>query len=155
MFGSSLQRPSQTPERRGHYERGVFTESISGISSISTKRICETKILLKFASGTGDSQTRFARIDLRESFAIETPILYQRAENGGLDPSWLNLAFLGHPDSQSRGPKILVLKGFGDLWTENRGAPKTPNSTTTDPTPHSRPSDYSASGRFARIARIG
>ena len=28
-----------------------------------------------------------------------------------------------------------------DLWTENRGAPKTPNSTTTDPTPHSRPSE--------------
>ena len=30
---------------------------------------------------------------------------------------------------------------FWDLWTENRGAPKTPNSTTTDPTPHSRPSE--------------
>ena len=29
--------------------------------------------------------------------------------------------------------------GFWDLWTENRGAPKTRNSTTTDPTPHSRP----------------
>ena len=37
----------------------------------------------------------------------------QRAENGGLDPSWLNLAFLGRPDFQSRGPKTLVLKGFG------------------------------------------
>ena len=37
----------------------------------------------------------------------------QRAENGGLDPSWLNLAFLGRPDFESRGPKILVLKGFG------------------------------------------
>ena len=32
-------------------------------------------------------------------------------------------------------------KGFWDLWTENWGAPKTPNSTMTDPTPHSRPSD--------------
>ena len=32
----------------------------------------------------------------------------QRAENGGLDPSWLNLAFLGRPDFQSRGPKILI-----------------------------------------------
>ena len=37
----------------------------------------------------------------------------QRAENGGLDPSWLILAFLGSPDFQFRGPKILVLKGFG------------------------------------------
>ena len=33
--------------------------------------------------------------------------LVQRAENGGLDPSWLNLAFLGRPDFQSRGPKNL------------------------------------------------
>ena len=53
----------------------------------------------------------------------ETPIP-QRAANRGSDPSWLNLAFLGRPD-----------------WTENRGAPKTPNSTTTDLTPHLRPSD--------------
>ena len=28
-----------------------------------------------------------------------------------------------------------------DLWTENRGAPKTRNSTTTNLTPHSRPSE--------------
>ena len=37
---------------------------------------------------------------------------------------------------------MLCFKGFGDLWTENRGAPKTPNPTTTDPTPHSRPTDF-------------
>ena len=30
---------------------------------------------------------------------------------------------------------------FGGLWTENRGAPKTRKPTTTDPTPHSRPSE--------------
>ena len=36
----------------------------------------------------------------------------QRAENGGLDPSWLNFVFLGRP-FQSRGPQILYLKGFG------------------------------------------
>ena len=34
-----------------------------------------------------------------------------------------------------------IFKGFWDHWTENRGAPKTPNSTTTDLTPHLRPSD--------------
>ena len=60
----------------------------------------------------------------------------QRAENGGLD-----LAFLGGPDFQSRGPQIPIFKGFWDLWTQNRGAPKTPNPTTTDPTPHLRPSE--------------
>ena len=37
----------------------------------------------------------------------------QRAKHGGVDPSWLDLAFLGRPDFQSRGPKILILKGFG------------------------------------------
>ena len=31
----------------------------------------------------------------------------QRAEKGGLDPSWLSLAFLGRPDFQSGGPKTL------------------------------------------------
>ena len=37
----------------------------------------------------------------------------QRAENGGLDLSWLDLALLGRPDFQSRGPKILILKENG------------------------------------------
>ena len=31
----------------------------------------------------------------------------QRAANGGSDPSWLSLAFLGRPDFPSRGPKTL------------------------------------------------
>ena len=37
--------------------------------------------------------------------------------------------------------QIPNFKGFGDLWMENRGAPKTPNSTTTDLTPHLWPSE--------------
>ena len=37
-------------------------------------------------------------------------------------------------------------KGFWDLCTENRGAPKAPDSTTTDLTPHLRPSDICRSG---------
>ena len=71
------------------------------------------------------------------------PPLYfvQRAENGGLDPSWLGFAFLGHPDFQSRGPQNACFKGFCVLWTENWGAPKTQKSTTTDPSTHSRPSE--------------
>ena len=52
---------------------------------------------------------------------------------------------MGRPDFQSRGPQIPVFKGFWDLWTESRGALKTPNSTTTDLTPHLRPSDYANS----------
>ena len=34
-------------------------------------------------------------------------------------------------------------EGFWYLWTENRGAPKTPNPTTTDLTSHLRPSEFS------------
>ena len=43
-------------------------------------------------------------------------------------------------------------KGFGGLWTENWGAPKTRKSTTTDPTPHSRPSDKTESQRKSLLA---
>ena len=67
--------------------------------------------------------------------------------NGGSDTSWLNLAFLGRPDfpSGQRSPNT-YFKGFWDTWTENRGAPKTPNSTTTDLTPHLRPSECCRGG---------
>ena len=41
--------------------------------------------------------------------------------------------------------QIPIFKGFWGLWTENRGAPKTPNSTTTDLTPHLRPSEENRS----------
>ena len=50
---------------------------------------------------------------------------------------------MGRPNFQSRGPQTPIFKGFWDLWTENRGAPKTPNSATTDLTPHLRPSENS------------
>ena len=40
-------------------------------------------------------------------------ILNQRAENGGLGPSWLDLAFLGPFNFPSRGPKTLENKHFG------------------------------------------
>ena len=52
-----------------------------------------------------------------------------RIRHGGI---W---RFLGRPNFQSRGPLIPNFKEFWDLWTGNRGAPKTPNSTTTDLTP--------------------
>ena len=61
---------------------------------------------------------------------------------GGQIKSWLNLAFLGRPDFPSRMvPKPFKNRNSGDLWTENRGAPKTPNPTMTDLTPHLRPSE--------------
>ena len=42
-------------------------------------------------------------------------------------------------------------KGFWDLWAENRGAPKTPNPTMTDPTLHSRPCDFEVALCLARL----
>ena len=47
--------------------------------------------------------------------------------------------FWGAPISQSRSVKMLVLKGF--RTSGRKIGPKTPSPTTTDPTPHSRPSD--------------
>ena len=51
----------------------------------------------------------------------------------------------GAPRFSVQRPKNACFKGFWYLWTENRGAPKMPNPTATDPTPHShdsRPSDF-------------
>ena len=68
-------------------------------------------------------------LDLQKpwGFSMEwrRPEIPQRAETDGLDPG-------------ARKP----FKIFWDLWTENRGAPKTRNPTTTDPTPPSRPSEF-------------
>ena len=67
----------------------------------------------------------------------------QRAEDGGLDPSWLNFAFLERPRFSVQRSQDTNFKGFGGLWTKDRGAPNTRKSTTTDPIPHSRPSEKS------------
>ena len=58
---------------------------------------------------------------------------------GGVGSAVVEFAFLGRPDFQSRGPQILILKGFGALWGKNLGRPKNADPTTTDPTPHYRP----------------
>ena len=54
----------------------------------------------------------------------------------------------GAPRFSVQRPQNTYFKGFWDLRTENRGAPKTPNSTTTDPTPHSRPSELRTRDRL-------
>ena len=62
------------------------------------------------------------------------PDFAQRAENGGLDPSWA-FAVFGAPRFSVQEPLNTSSKGPWDLWTENQGAPKTRNPTTTEPTP--------------------
>ena len=51
------------------------------------------------------------------------PRTSQRAENGGLDPSWLDLAFLGRPDCPFRAPKTLENKDLGTSGLKS-GHPK-------------------------------
>ena len=77
----------------------------------------------------------------------------QRAAKRGLDLSWLDLAFLGRHGFQSRGPEILTLKVFGTSALKIGAPPQTLNSTTTDPTPHSRPSD-ACTGYSAQVGCI-
>ena len=66
---------------------------------------------------------------------------FQRAENGGLDPSWLDFAFLGRPDFPSRGPKTLHNKHFGASGLKIGAPQKRQIQPRLDPTPHSQPSD--------------
>ena len=54
---------------------------------------------------------------------------------------YLSVMSYKHKSTKAK-PKTLSKEVFGDLWTENWGAPKTPNPTTTDVTPHLRPSDF-------------
>ena len=49
--------------------------------------------------------------------------------------------FWGAPIFSPEVPKYLFFKGFGASGRKIGAAPKTPNSTTTDLTPHLRPSD--------------
>ena len=66
--------------------------------------------------------------------------MHWRAENGALDPWSLNLRFWGAPIFSPEASKPLfwrVSERFGaNIW----GAPNA-DTTTTDPTPHSRPSE--------------
>ena len=69
--------------------------------------------------------------------------IFRGPQNGGLDPSWLDLAFLGSPDFPSRAPQIPNFKGV--VWTSGQkiGAPKKRQIQHDGPNPHSWPSDIS------------
>ena len=66
---------------------------------------------------------------------------YSEGREWGVGSVVVEFGVFGAPRFSVQRPQNTYFKGFWDLWTENRGAPKTPNSTTTDPTPHSRPSE--------------
>ena len=56
----------------------------------------------------------------------------------------VDFRFFGSPRFSVLRSENTYFKWFWGLWTEKRGAPKTRKSTTTDPTPPSRPSDFLA-----------
>ena len=78
----------------------------------------------------------FREFLLRKS-ALETifcPFLsFQMAENGGLDPSWLDLAFFGRPDFPvQRFPKT-YFKGLWDLSRKRQIQPRRIQPPTSRP----------------------
>ena len=60
----------------------------------------------------------------------------------------VEIGVFGAPRFSVQRSQNTCFKVFWDLWTENRGASKAPNSTTTDPTPHSRPSSETGKTDF-------
>ena len=86
------------------------------------------------------AQNTACTAEIADQTSIVSAMNYQRAENGALDPWSLNLRFWGAPIFSPEDPKPLnsrVSERFGaNIW----GAPNA-DPTTTDPTPHSRPSE--------------
>ena len=87
------------------------------------------------SSWHGRFATRFARITEGRECGVGSVVVDFRV--------------FGAPRFSVQRPRDPLQSVVWDLWTENRGAPKTRNSTMTDPTPHSRPSE----NRFVRIIR--
>ena len=74
------------------------------------------------------------------------PVLLSMSKNSegrewGVGSDVVDFRVFGAPRFSVQRSQNTYFKGFWGLWTEDRGAPKTQKSTTTDPTPHSRPSE--------------
>ena len=87
---------------------------------------------------SGSTLHRLCRATLVALHCVAFFASCRRAEKGG---GW-DLSLWGALIFRPEVPKPCKTRFLGPLWTENRGAPKTPTPTTTDPTTHSRPSDY-------------
>ena len=106
--------------KRGLWKRGLFRK-------VHFPEILENLEILEILENPQTVENRRESdhfLEILENFEVleilrllqakKTPfVMTQRAKNGGLDPSWFSLAFSGRPDLQSRGPIILILKGFG------------------------------------------
>ena len=84
-------------------------------------------------------QMRHTHTPYTNAFPRSTYIISEGRE-WGVGSVVVDFRVFGAPRFSVRAPKPFKISIWG-LWTENRGAPKTRKSTTTDPTPHFRPSD--------------
>ena len=78
-------------------------------------------------SDTNFTGTRIFLIRAKRRKGRGKPI-NQRAANGGSDPSWLNLAFLGRPDVPPRGPQNPLEIGIWGPLDGKSGHPKNAKS---------------------------
>ena len=80
----------------------------------------------------------------RKTAPLKRPIKRSMTSEGrkwGVRSVVVEFGVFGAPQFSVHKSQNPLKEVFGDLWTENWGAPKTPNPTTTDLTPHLRPSD--------------
>ena len=107
---------------------------------------CQKRMRRKYHRGQEEAPDLPQKLRSSQNFTgIEGSVfLYQLLVRGLRMGGWIRRGwiwrFWGTPIFSPEAPNT-CFKGFWDLWMESRGAPKTPNSTTTDPTPHSRHSE--------------
>ena len=104
-FGIFIFRALSDPRNRNHKSLAIANNNFE-VASFSRRNRNEIAVL------------QLSSFSLLENafFLQFTPLgFYQRAENGVLDLSWLNLAFLGCPDFPPRGPKPFKTSILGPL----------------------------------------
>ena len=88
------------------------------------------------------SDARMLRNIAAPCLNVRSRHIFQRAESWGWVPSWLNLALLGRPDFQSRGPKTLQNQSFGTSGLKIGTPQKRQIQPRRIQPPHSRPSEF-------------
>ena len=89
---------------------------------------------------------------LHKNPPVETPD--SEGREWGVGSVVVDFRVFGAPRFAVQKPPNTCFKGFWGFWTENRGAPKKRKLTTTDPTPHSRPSDWLCMGKKGSICHF-
>ena len=115
FFDSPFFRTRFTTTRDRNQQRGNFSTGFLKFSPVeffpySPGFLCELvmkspEIVEKIARSPGEERAQNPVTSVAVMVFGGPNLPNQRAANGGSDPSWLNLAFLGRPDFPSRGPQ--------------------------------------------------